>query len=59
MANRKPLIDEDDEVRELTAEDFARMVSFSALPKELQDLLSQPKTIKPDSEDQPARHPAA
>lgn len=59
MANRKPLIDEDDEVRELTAEDFAQMVPFSALAQELQDLLSQPKTIKPDAEDQPAHHPAA
>jgi hypothetical protein len=59
MANRKPLTDEDAEVRELTAEDFARMVPFSALPQDLQDLLSEPKTIKPDAEDQPARHPAA
>ena len=32
MANRKPLIDEDGEVREITAEDFALFKSFSALP---------------------------
>ena len=48
MANRKTLADEDDEVRELTAEDFAQMVPFFALPKELQELLSQPKHIAPD-----------
>jgi hypothetical protein len=51
------LIDEDNP--EWIDEDFARAVPFSGLPKELQDLLSQPKTIKPDAEDQPARHSAA
>ena len=32
MANRKPLIDEDGEVREITSEDVARFKPFSALP---------------------------
>jgi uncharacterized protein (DUF4415 family) len=32
MANRRPLIDEDGEVREITAEDVARFKPFSALP---------------------------
>ena len=32
MANRKPLIDEDGEVREITAEDVVRFKPFSALP---------------------------
>jgi uncharacterized protein (DUF4415 family) len=33
MANRKPLIDEDGEVREITAEDAALFKPFSALPE--------------------------
>ena len=33
------LIDDDGEVRELTDEDFARMVPFSELPKEQQEWL--------------------
>lgn len=40
MANRLPLTDEDGEVRELTEEDFARAVPFSALPESLRDKLS-------------------
>ena len=32
MANRKPLIDEDGEVREITAEDVALFKPFSTLP---------------------------
>ncbi len=32
MANRKPLIDDDGEVRELTAEDLAQFRPFSKLP---------------------------
>ena len=36
MANRKPLIDDEGEVRELTAADFKRAVPFSALPKDEQ-----------------------
>ncbi len=49
----------DEENPEWTDEMFARAVPFSGLSKELQDLLSQPKTIKPDAEDEPAHHPAA
>jgi hypothetical protein len=51
------LIDEDNP--EWTDEMFARAVPFSGLPKELQELLSQPKTIKPDAKDESAHHPAA
>jgi hypothetical protein len=50
MANRKPLTDDEGEVRELTEEDLARFVPFSALPAELQKLLSEEKHVKPDAE---------
>jgi uncharacterized protein (DUF4415 family) len=40
MAKRKPLIDDDGEVRELTAEEFASAVPFSALPESLREKLS-------------------
>jgi uncharacterized protein (DUF4415 family) len=39
MANRKPLIDEDGEVRESTAEDVALFKPFSALPAAEQKVL--------------------
>ena len=39
MANRKPLIDEDGEVREITAEDVARFKPFCALPAAEQKVL--------------------
>jgi len=39
MANRKPLIDRDGEVREITAEDVALFKPFSALPKNEQKML--------------------
>jgi uncharacterized protein (DUF4415 family) len=39
MANRKPLIDEEGEVREITAEDVALFKPFSALPAEEQKML--------------------
>ncbi|MGA7342892.1 MAG: BrnA antitoxin family protein [Terracidiphilus sp.] len=39
MANRKPLIDEDGEVREITAKDVALFKPFSALPKAEQKML--------------------
>jgi uncharacterized protein (DUF4415 family) len=39
MANRKPLIDEDGEVREIAAEDVARFKPFSALPASEQKVL--------------------
>jgi uncharacterized protein (DUF4415 family) len=41
MANRKPLIDEDGEVREITAEDIALLKPFSALPEAEQKVLQQ------------------
>ena len=39
MANRKPLIDEDGEVREIAAEDVALFKPFSTLPKAEQKVL--------------------
>ena len=39
MAKRKPLIDENGEVREITAEDVALFRPFSALPKAEQKVL--------------------
>ena len=50
MANRKPLTNDEGEVRELTEEDLAQFVPFSALPDELQKLLSSEKHVKPDAE---------
>jgi hypothetical protein len=59
MANRKPLTNDDGEVRELTEEDLAQFVPFSALPAELQAQLSGEKHIKPDTEAPSTRQPAA
>ena len=39
MANRKPLIDQDGEVREVTAEEVAQFKPFSALPAAEQKML--------------------
>jgi len=39
MSNRRPLIDEDGEVREVTAEEVSRFKPFSALPKDEQKVL--------------------
>jgi len=39
MANRKPLIDEDGEVREISVEDVALFKPFSALPAAEQKML--------------------
>jgi uncharacterized protein (DUF4415 family) len=39
MGNRKPLTDDEGEVRELTEEDFARGKTFSELPASLQRIL--------------------
>jgi len=41
MANRKPLINEDGEVRELTAEDIALFKPFSSLPQAEQRMLGK------------------
>jgi uncharacterized protein (DUF4415 family) len=39
MTNRKPLIDDDGEIREITAEDVVLFKPFSALPETEQKLL--------------------
>ncbi len=49
----------DDENPEWTDEMFARSVPFSALPAELQALLSEEKHIVPDVETPSTREPAA
>lgn len=49
----------DDENPEWTEEDFAKAVPFSALPAELQKLLSEDKQIKPDAKTTSTRQPAA
>ncbi len=59
MANPKPLTNDEGEVRELTEEDFAQAVPFSALPAELQALLSSPKHVSPDAKIPSTRKPAA
>jgi hypothetical protein len=59
MVDSKPLTDDEDEVRELTEEDLAQLVPFSALPAELQKLLSGEKRVSPDSESSSTRQPAA
>lgn len=43
MAWRKPLIDDEGEVRELTAEDFKHAISFSELPEAEQRILASRK----------------
>jgi uncharacterized protein (DUF4415 family) len=47
MANLKPLIDEDGEVREITAEDVALFKPFSALPAAEQKMLLKLRTRGP------------
>ena len=59
MANRKPLTDEEGEVRELTEQDFANAIPFSALPADLQALLSEEKHVVPDAVKLSKRQPAA
>jgi hypothetical protein len=49
----------DDENPEWTEEDFAKATPFSALPAELQTLLSEEKHVSPDSESPSSRQPAA
>jgi hypothetical protein len=53
------LTNDEGEVRELTEEDFARLVPFSDLPPDLQKLLSGEKILKPDAEPKRKRQPAA
>ena len=59
MANPRPLTNDECEVRELTEEDFDQFVPFSALPAELQSLLSSPKHLSPDAETPAIRQSAA
>lgn len=59
MANPRPLTNDEGEVRELTEEDFDQFAPFSALPAELQSLLSSPKHLSPDVETPAIRQPAA
>jgi len=49
----------DEENPEWTDETFTRAVPFSALPAELQALLSEPKHVTPDAETPSTRQPAA
>jgi hypothetical protein len=49
----------DDENPEWTGEMFARAIPFSALPAELQALLSEPKHVAPDGEPGSTQQPAA
>jgi hypothetical protein len=49
----------DAENPEWTAEDFAKAVPFSALPAELQALLSEPKHVSPDADPATTEQPAA
>ena len=59
MANQRPLTNDEGEVRELTESDFERFVPISALPAELQQLLSSEKRVVPDAETVITHQPAA
>jgi len=60
MANPKPLTNDEGEVRELTEEDFARAIPFSALPDDLKELLnSSERVIVPDAEPKKRKRSAA
>ena len=49
----------DDENPEWTEETFAKAISFSALPSDLQELLASLKQVAPDAETSSKRKPAA
>jgi hypothetical protein len=54
------LTNDDGEVRELTQDDFARAVPFSALPDKLKELLSSPdRNVVPDAEPKKRKRTAA
>jgi hypothetical protein len=59
MANRKPLTNDDGEVRELMEKDFAELKPFTALPAELQKLLQESKQITPEATSTPNKQSAA
>jgi hypothetical protein len=54
------LTNDEGEVRELTQEDFANAVPFSALPDKLKELLRSPeRTVVPDAEPRKRKRTAA
>jgi hypothetical protein len=60
MANPKPSTNDDGEVRELTSEDFASAVPFSALPADLRTLLCSPeRTVVPGADPKKRKRAAA
>jgi hypothetical protein len=60
MTSRKPLTNDEGEVRELVREDFAHAVPFSALPGKLKELLCSPeRTVVPDDEPKKWKRTAA
>ena len=60
MSSRKPLTNDDGDVRELAEEDFSRAVPFSALPGKLKELLRSPeRIIVPDAEPKKRKRTAA
>ena len=60
MTSRKPLTNDEGEVRELTQEDFSRAVPFSALPDKLKELLRSPeRTVVPDARPKKRKRTAA
>jgi hypothetical protein len=59
LANPRPLTNDEGEVRELTEEDLAQFVPFSALPADLQELLCEPKYVVPDADSPSTEQPAA
>jgi hypothetical protein len=60
MASRKPLTDDEGEVRELTDRDLAEAVPLSKLPEDLKELLSsRERTLAPDTEPKKGKQTAA
>jgi hypothetical protein len=60
MTSPKPLTNDEGEVRELTQEDFADAIPFSALPDGLQELLRSPeRTVVPNAEPKKRKRTAA
>jgi hypothetical protein len=60
MAKQRPLTNDEGEVRELTSDDFARAVPFSALSDDLKELLRSPeRTVAPDAEPKKGKRTAA
>ena len=58
-SNPRPLTNDEGAFRELTEEVFAQFVPFSALPAEMQELLSSPKLEQQETASSSARKPAA